>query len=267
MASVNFLKLHGINEVAAQLRHSLTEERLKHRHSNPDIDLSLTSKNKQWGGDYHSILDLYRFRILELDATTNKNHRKDRVTAYALETTVPAGLTVWQEDAWCADFVNHLRERFGNNFLCAAQHCDEVHVYSDKDGTLKRSRTHIHAYVIPEVDGHLNGRTFSSRAEMIRLNHEIDDLTRDRYSVPYMTGDTPHHQSVERLKVASAKRERQRAEEEIKKLREDYKRLAEEYNKLIDEQNELYYENETIAACILERKKDKKRGKCDRDDL
>ena len=45
MASVNFMKCKSAGEVKAMLRHCDKEERLKHNHSNKEIDKTKTMDN------------------------------------------------------------------------------------------------------------------------------------------------------------------------------------------------------------------------------
>ena len=41
---------------------------------------------------------------------------------------------------------------------------------------MKESREHLHFYVIPEIDGQLNGKNFSSKKRMIELNKKLEKL-------------------------------------------------------------------------------------------
>ena len=57
--------------------------------------------------------------------------------------------------------------------------------------------------MIPEKDGILNGKWFSSKANMSKLNKSIDDMCMCDFNVPFMTGSKKKGQSVENLKEAS----------------------------------------------------------------
>ena len=83
MASVNFLKCKGAGSVKAIMRHCDEDERQQHRHSNPDIDLTATASNESMKGlNYGEACREYDRRIDELDASSNRNKRKDRVTCF-----------------------------------------------------------------------------------------------------------------------------------------------------------------------------------------
>ena len=53
-------------------------------------------------------------------------------------------------------------------------HQDEKHAYIHAEtGERCMSRSHLQCYVVPEHNGKLNGKWFSSRANMIKLNNSI----------------------------------------------------------------------------------------------
>ena len=56
-------------------------------------------------------------------------------------------------------------------------------------------------YVIPEIDGKLNGKQFSSKTSMKSLNKAIDKLAKDKYKVPFLAGIEARKRSVEELKA------------------------------------------------------------------
>ena len=210
MASVDFKKLHGTGEVAAMLRHNDTIERLKHEHSNIDIDKTRTQNNIDYGGrDYTTTLERYKQRIAELDAMPGANRRKDRVTAFSLVIPAPLGLDMEQTKNWCLDVVKLLVERYGDdNMISSHTHFDEIHHYYDNQKKeIVESRPHIHAIVVPEIENRLNGKKFSSKANMKVINKEIDTMSRKEYGVDFMTGETPQKQRIERLKARSAETE------------------------------------------------------------
>lgn len=201
MASVNFMKLKGGSDVARILRHCDAEMRLKQQHSNVHIDKSKTHLNGQMiaRGDYDQSLGYYMQRIQDLDATTNTNKRRDRVTCFALEVPAPEGMPV-------SDFAqivgNRISQMYGRrNIVNLYVHQNEQHQYMDH-GQIRTSRHHIHAIVIPEIDGKLDGKHFSSKSRMQRLNQLIDTDCREKGFI-FLTGGKPRHRSVEELKRAS----------------------------------------------------------------
>lgn len=201
MASVNFLKLKGGSDVSRILRHCDQRERLQRDHKNIHIDKSLTDQNGQMKsrGGYKKTFSYYTNRINELDATTNTNKRKDRVTAFALEVPAPEGMPIQD----FANIVGHrIAQMYGmNNIVNLYVHQDEQHQYFDH-GEIKTSRNHVHGIVIPEINGKLDGKHFSSRARMKQLNRLIDADCREKGYI-FLTGVKPRHRSVEELKRAS----------------------------------------------------------------
>lgn len=85
------------------------------------------------------------------------------------------------------------------NVIAGYIHFDEQHAYME-NGEVKQSRPHFHLYMVPEHDGKLNGKWFSSRANMKKLNNEIDKMCKERFGVKFMTGEPARKMSVESLK-------------------------------------------------------------------
>lgn len=198
MASVNFLKLKGGGDVSRIIRHCDKSMRLKQQHSNVHIDKSKTDHNGQMRsrGDYKASFDYYEKRIQELDSTTNTNKRKDRVTAFALEVPTPENMPV---QSFATIVGNRIAQMYGKrNIVNLYVHQDEQHQYFD-NGQIKTSRHHVHAIVVPEIDGKLDGKHFSSKARMQRLNRLIDADCRDLGYI-FLTGSKPRHKTVEELK-------------------------------------------------------------------
>ena len=220
MASVNYLKLKGGADVARIIRHcdKLERQKSEREHANIHIDKSKSEFNGQMGqrGDYKKTMAYYHQRIADLDATTNTNHRKDRVTAFSLEVPVPENMPI-------NEFANivgkRVTEMYGKqNIVNLYVHQDEQHEYIDH-GEKKLSRNHVHAVVIPEIHGKLNGKQFSSKSNMKRLNALIDKDCQQRGFI-FMTGAEPRKKSVEELKRASEKEL-----QDIKQLQGKYERL------------------------------------------
>jgi hypothetical protein len=216
------------------MRHSVTDERLLHEHSNVDIDKELTESNIAYGaaGSYAELCNAYDERIAELDATTNKNHRKDRQTCFCLCVTRPADLVNPEEiENWFKDvhelFIAECGEK---NVLGGIVHRDEIHRYMDH-GEWKESREHLHEFVVPEIKGQLNGKKFSSRAAMRAMNRKIDELSRSRYHVQFLTGEQARKKSVEQLKNASYEEELERTREIVHEAQDEV--LAYEGDKYI----------------------------------
>lgn len=234
MASVNFKKLHNSGEVIAILRHCDKEERKKHNHSNVDINKGLSDTNLQLYR-YEEAKARYKSRIEQLDKIPGQNKRKDRVTAFSLEIPCPEGVDV---DAWYREVTDMLKRKYkGKNVIGVYLHKDEIHryVYADHGhvdhGKWKTSRPHIHMVVVPEINGKLNGRQFSSKKAMIEVNEEIDKMTREIYQTPFMTGQKPRKRTVEELKQMSEE-EMQKKEEELMLLKKKMYALQDKVTKL-----------------------------------
>ena len=201
MSSVNFEKIKQNGKpVSSYLRHNDTKERLKHEHQNKDINKELTPNNLDWNGiDYQKAKSRFNSRISELDETPGQNKRKDRVVAFALCLTVPKD--VKDKVGFFNDVMKLFEKNFGKeNIVQANLHCDEVHEYLE-NGTVKTSLEHIHCVVIPEINGILNGKKFSSKSAMSGINKTIDQMCREKYGCQFMTRETPKHKTVEELKA------------------------------------------------------------------
>ena len=106
-------------------------------------------------------------------------------------------------------------------------HVDEVHEYVDH-GNVKESLSHIHIPVVPEIDGKLNGKAFSSRSNMVELNHRIHEAVRHELGGPgLLTGEKARKRSVEELKVNSYKELQARSEELDRRI---VKQVFQEYD-------------------------------------
>lgn len=207
MASVNFEKIKSISEIKAKIRHCDREERLKHEHSNKQINKDLTHNNLNLfkNDSYENACNRFDNRLAYLDSTTNTNKRKDRVNCFGLSIPIPQGLTTEQERQFYSNTYKIICNQYGkDNIIAGYAHYDEIHDYIDAStGSIETSRPHFHLYVIPEKDGILNGKWFSSKANMNKLNKSIDDMCMHDFNIPFMTGSKKKGQSVESLKKAS----------------------------------------------------------------
>lgn len=210
MASVNFEKLKGAAATKAMLRHCDKEERLKHEHSNKEIDKRATQSNAQMKRNYKQSCEFYDKRIDELDSTTNTNKRKDRVTCMGLSIPFPEGMNDRQGFEWCKKCLEIVREMYGRqNIVQTYIHYDEKHDYTNAEtGKLTTSRSHIHIYVIPEIEGKLNAKVCMNKAHMVELNNRIHQMTEKEYGLQFMDGSkTKSEKSVTSLKSESRRRE------------------------------------------------------------
>lgn len=220
MASVNFEKLKSSQQVKAMFRHCDIAERLKATHSNTEINKNITKTNMQIKNrSYQTTCDLYDKRIAYLDSLPNANKRKDRVTCFGLNVPIPSGLNKKDELKWFAAVIDIVKMQYGaNNLLQAYIHRDEKHSYLDaENGEQKQSRTHAHFYVIPEHEGKLNGKWFSSRENMLKINKSIQEMTQSDFGIDFMDGTKrKSKKSVESLKNQSREKELDALETRLK---------------------------------------------------
>ena len=226
MASVNFRgKCKGAGEAKAVMRHSEPEERLAREHSNTEINKERTKLNRScFGLSYKKACEKYDERIQDLDATTNKNKRKDRVTMFDLYVPTPKELPEENENKWFSKVLSLIAKQYGKeNIIDAHIHRDEIHEYTDaRTGEKATSRTHMHAWLIPEINGGLNGKLFSSNANMMRLNNSIQEMTERDFGVEFMDGSGKKSKgTVEELKNESRKLAQQEMTTGIIKEREE----------------------------------------------
>lgn len=224
MASVNFQKCKGGSSAKAIIRHCDSEKRKNTSHSNESIDTTRTEMNctynfhftKKDGTKYSKSLNYeetcqrYDKRIQAIDEGGNRNKRKDRVTCFAL--CVPAPESIKSEDIkqFFSGVTQILRNKYGaKNFVNSYIHFDEVHDYKDAEtGQNRTSRVHGHFFFIPEHEGQLDGKWFSSRSNMVEVNKKIDDFCREHFGIRFMDGTKKKsRKSVETLKNESVQRE------------------------------------------------------------
>ena len=211
MASVNWEKGKSKAQIKAVLRHCQTDERLKNKHSNLDIDKSLTAKNTELSrSGYTAVCKAFDDRLADIDSKATKTPRKDRVECLFLDIPAPENLAEQATQEWFKDVHSRLCDRFGKaNVIMATVHYDEIHAYTDAtSGETRLSRPHMHVALIPEIDGRLCAKQVSSRQNMVGLNNDIDRLSRQKYGVDFMDGSKrKSHDSVEGLKNQSLKKE------------------------------------------------------------
>lgn len=216
MASANFQKYKTVAEAKAKMMHDATDTRLEHEHGNQEIDKSKTHLNQSC--DYADMCELYDNRIAELDSTTNKNKRKDRITLIGLEIPVPENLPRDKYNAWFTSVDALIIAHYGEeNVLPAAVHYDEEHEYfhPEKKATVM-SRVHGHWAVVPEKDGGLNAKWATGRYNMISINNEIHEMTKRDYGIDFMDGTKrKSNKSVTALKNASKTAELEAREQRV----------------------------------------------------
>ena len=112
-------------------------------------------------------------------------------------------------------------------------HVDEIHDYVNAEtGMTVRSRAHGHFCGVPEIDGTLNAKRLTSRANIIKINSEVDAMSRKEFGCFFMTGEKKKDfHTVEELKEISAYAEYEmkltRQKEKLEEQREQLRILRE----------------------------------------
>lgn len=213
----------------ALLRHCDKNERLKAEHSNEDINKEMTWKNAQFCGSYEEVCNYFDDILRELDSKPKANTRYDRVVAYAIEGTLPEPDeekdTQKQRDAWIAGIEKVIKREYPEMVVLAKYiHYDEVHEYiNPENGERVFSRPHVHMYVMPVIEGRLNGKKFfQHKTSLIQLHRQIDDLTRSIYGFSYGNGTKKKSfDSVEHLKYESKKAELEKRRAALVEMEKD----------------------------------------------
>lgn len=248
MASVQFYKCKGASVAKSIMRHADADERLKHEHSNKDIDKSKTALNTSlYDLSYAEMCDRYDEAMQRYQSNSKRAIRKDAVTLLDAIVTAPPEMDDALIDSWVSDVVDIINKHYKADVVLDAKiHRDEIHDYVDPD-THKTvtSRVHAHIFVLPEVEQRLCCKQFTSRQNIMSLNRRIDKMTRNLYSCKFMTGQKAHDrdfQTVEQLKRASDNAELERQSRQISS------KLQDTHNKLSAAQKALRDTNKQLAA-------------------
>ena len=210
MASVDFMKLHSSAEFKRVVRHCDQSMRMQDGHRNKEIQKNLTHKNTQMPDrGYQVVCKMYADKLKALDKMEGANKRADRVTAFALEIPAPLNIRDKDKPQWFAEVFDLICAQYDyRNVLQYYVHYDEVHEYVHAEtGKAKISREHAHCIVIPEHEGKLNGKWFSCRSNMIKLNNDIHEMTLMKFGLEFMDGSKKGSiKRVEQLKRESESR-------------------------------------------------------------
>lgn len=248
MASVQFYKCKGASVAKSIMRHADADERLKHEHSNKDIDKSKTALNTSlYDLSYAEMCDRYDEAMQRYQSNSKRAIRKDAVTLLDAIVTAPSEMNDALIDLWVSDVVDIINKHYKADVVLDAKiHRDEIHDYVDPDShKTVQSRVHAHIFVLPEVEQRLCCKQFTSRQNIMSLNRRIDKMTRNLYSCKFMTGQKAHDrdfQTVEQLKRASDNAELERQSRQISS------KLQDTHNKLSATQKALKDANKQLQA-------------------
>ena len=222
MASVSFKKIKSVRQMKSLVWHCDKDKRINHEHSNEHIDKSRTYMNLQVG-NYDDTCKKIDEKMKYFDGLDGQNKRKDRVIGFGLCVPIPDGIPD-DKRVECAEKIVAIiiGEKGERNHINAYFHADEVHDYKDaKTGENRTSLYHIHVYdFCTDENGRFNGKEFSSRKNIIKLDKEIHAMMVNDYGVNFMDGtQRKSKDTVEYLKNES---ERQRLRDEVKaEIRKD----------------------------------------------
>lgn len=241
MASINWLKV-DMSKVGALHVHLDTHSRLNHNHSNGHIDRSLTHTNYFLGADnYSQMRQTLSDRVREVDfCSPPKRKSKDRKVGCMLEAPCPRELTDrGLSDRFFKELYALMEEFFGRENMCGMTvHKDEIHNYTEKNGTVHTSCEHAHVLVAAyaewtdakgELRKGINAKNFETREQLKKFNNAVNDMCLREFGIEYNTHGIQRHKTVEQLKNESA------IVEELAKRSE----LIKQHNELIDTINEL----------------------------
>lgn len=253
MASISYLKLKTRTDVIRVLRHCDPQTRMQDEHANPDIDKERTHLNRQLlPSNYVDTYNHFSKMIQELDSKPGANKRKDRVECFSLCIPFPAEIAQTPE-RW-NEFGDWLMRWIGKHYkvVNAYLHLDEQHEYVSGSQVIM-SRGHVHALCIPEVDGKLCGKRFSSPKQMSDMNKKLDRDIMQEFGVHFLTHEEPRKKKVEALKLESYKELTEDVQKRLKQLHklENFEEMKKLYLK--------YYEEAFDVALEEERTKQKQR--------
>lgn len=206
--------------------------------------------------DYAAACQRYDERIAFLDSKPGANRRKDRVTCFGLNVSAPKDLKPEDEKAFFLAVIEIIINQYGeDNIVQYYMHQDEKHEYIHAEtGERCMSRSHLQCYVVPEHNEKLNGKWFSSRANMVKLNNAIHRMAQEQFGVMFMDGSKrKSRKTVEQLKNESAYLEVQQELDAQKMALDTQSAEVKEEKQMVLKTKVMLYEKESD----LDRRKDR----------
>ncbi|MCQ2590973.1 MAG: plasmid recombination protein [Treponema sp.] len=221
MASVDWMKMTVQKAGGLAKLHLSKDKREYGNHSNPDIDTSLSHNNYNIGcSDTPDMMRALKKRNDEVDKFyPPQKVRKDRVVACSLYCPCPKEISKLgsEEERKFFEGVHQIYENFfgKENVHGSFVHLDEIHEYTDKDGTSKESLAHAHTIVSAYTEwtekdkktGELierkgiNGKNFEKRDRYNKLNNQINDFCIKEWNIEFLNGGIAQKKKVEELKA------------------------------------------------------------------
>ncbi len=212
MASVDWkCKSHDKKSSRELIKHNDKEQRLKDKHSNKHIDKNLTPYNI----DYLNLsFEDKRKKFNDRVKSLEPNSRITKQTTYYIGLEIPIPENVSDIHKFGEKAFDIVKDMVGEkNIVCADLHVDEKHKYIDPITREKReSLNHLHFGFVPgyEENGveRLCGKKFATKANIIKLNKQIQEMCLNEFGVSFLTGKGQKStDSVESLKLQSAQAE------------------------------------------------------------
>ena len=204
-------KIKNMRMFKGLIRHCAPDTRYGDNQKNEHVDKSKAGLNYSFLNlTYAERVERLQNRLKALEST-NTNKRKDRVFAYSVEIAAPAELKLDQAKKWFIHTMAYMSAVYGydnpDNLIYADLHCDEVHDYIGPGNEKRTSRIHAHLCFVPEKDGSLNAKWFSSKSNMQNANRVMDTMCREKGYGTFLTGDkTRSRKTVSELKFESVER-------------------------------------------------------------
>lgn len=218
MSSVDFRKCKGGTEGWSKIAHATRHDGdLDVDYRNKYIDKTKTHLNYCIGlsnGMTPTAKMIHNYLLSRVDQIDQllppKRKRKDRVKEMSYTIAVPEGLPLSDQRRFFEIAYEELacfsggKENISPGFI----HMDEIHDYVASDGSVVKSRPHMHVIGIPYVGGvGVNGKQFETRVRMRELNKAIDDRCKRELGISFMTGKKGlSGRSVEELQADSETR-------------------------------------------------------------
>lgn len=206
-------KAKSTAQAKAWMRHNSKDERIAANHSNTDIDKSRTPLNWSYRGlSYKARCAAYDKRMGEIDQGKPGSGKNARTVLQAVCVYSPAALRGDLDKLrdWFQRVGELAEAQFGAaNVIDMAVDVDEVHDYPDADtGEQRTAAEHGHLWLVPEVDGRLNGKEFSRRAAINKFNDTIQHMTALEFGCQWNDGTKAKRRgTVEQLKRNSLRAE------------------------------------------------------------
>ena len=204
-------KIKNMRMFKGLIRHCAPDTRYGDNQKNAHVDESKAGLNYSFLNlTYADRVERLQNRLKALEST-NTNKRKDRVFAYSIEIAAPAELKQEQAKEWFKNTMVYMCAVYGyedySNLVYADLHCDEVHDYIGPGNEKRTSRIHAHLCFVPEKDGSLNAKWFSSKRNMQMANKTMDIMCRENGYGTFLTGTkTRSRKTVSELKFESVGR-------------------------------------------------------------